>query len=195
MSSSNNETRRKILTACWKLMVSNIGQGVRMSDIAKAAGISRQALYLHFKTRSELMIATTQFMDEELDVGKRLKAYRNATDPVERIKAYVAAWAGHMTDIQGMARALLALSPTDEEAKEAWNERMDAIHAQCKLMTQDLSRAGRLKPPLSSKKAADLFAVAISFENWDRLRRHYGWGQKAYIDHTTAMILAALVKD
>lgn len=31
------------------------GQGVRMGDIAKAAGISRQAIYLHFDTRTALM--------------------------------------------------------------------------------------------------------------------------------------------
>ena len=173
-------------------MVNNIGQGVRMSDIAKAAGISRQALYLHFKTRSDLMIATTQFMDDELDVGLRLKAYRTASDPVEKIKAYITAWAGHMEDIQGMARALLALSPTDEEAREAWNERMDAIHAQCRIMTDALAKSERLSPHLSAKKAADLFAVLISFENWDRLRRHYGWGKKAYIDHTTHVVLSAL---
>lgn len=191
----NSETRRKILTACWELMVENIGQGVRMSDIAKAAGISRQALYLHFKTRSDLMIATTQFMDDELDVGRRLKKYRTATDPIEKIKAYVTAWAGHMEDIQGMARALLALSPTDDEARAAWNERMDAIHTQCRIMTDALAKEGRLQPPLSAKKAADLFAVTISFENWDRLRRHYGWGKKAYVDHTTHVVLASLVKE
>lgn len=176
-------------------MVENVGKGVRMSDIAKAAGISRQALYLHFKTRSDLLIATTQFMDEELDVGKRLSTYRTATDPVEKIEAYVKAWAGHMEDIQGMARALLAASPTDAEAYEAWNERMDAIHLQCRMMTDRLAKDGRLNPALSPKRAADLFAVAISFENWDRLRRHFGWSQKSYTTHTTRMILSTIVVD
>jgi len=55
MSSNEKNTRTKILEATWKLMEDRRGQGVRMGDIAKAAGISRQAIYLHFDTRTALM--------------------------------------------------------------------------------------------------------------------------------------------
>ncbi|MBL4878008.1 MAG: helix-turn-helix transcriptional regulator, partial [Hyphomonas sp.] len=55
MSSENLETREKIMRATWKLLEESGGSGVRMSDIAKAAGISRQAVYLHFPTRADLL--------------------------------------------------------------------------------------------------------------------------------------------
>jgi AcrR family transcriptional regulator len=76
MSSNNIETRTRILDAAWKLLETGQGSGVRMSDIAKTAGISRQAVYLHFPTRAELLIATTRHLDVVKDVDARLMATR-----------------------------------------------------------------------------------------------------------------------
>jgi AcrR family transcriptional regulator len=58
MSRENLETRIRILNSAWKLLVGSHASAVRMSDIAKQTGISRQAVYLHFPTRAELLIAT-----------------------------------------------------------------------------------------------------------------------------------------
>ena len=63
MSSDNPETRSRILKAALTLLEASQGKGVRMTDIAKRAGITRQALYLHFSTRAELLIATTHYLD------------------------------------------------------------------------------------------------------------------------------------
>ena len=192
MSSGRIETRRKILTACWTLLDTDAGAGVRMSDIAKAAGVSRQALYLHFKTRADLFIATTQFIDEALASEDHLASYRAAHDPAEKIAIFISEWARHMENIQGVARALFVAAPTDPEADAAWSERMAAIHALCLDMTKGLAAAGRLRPGLSAKRAADLLAVTISFQTWDRLRHDYGWSRGAYVSHITAQALTGL---
>ena len=44
MSRDNPETRIRILQAALKLLEASQGKGVRMTDIAKQAGITRQAL-------------------------------------------------------------------------------------------------------------------------------------------------------
>ena len=73
MSSSQNQTRTRILAAALALLESSGGQEVRMQDIAKAAGVSRQAVYLHFKSRAELLIATTLYVDEIRHVDARMR--------------------------------------------------------------------------------------------------------------------------
>lgn len=193
MSSEPSQTRRKILKTCWDLMVQTGGVGVRMTDIAKGAGVSRQALYLHFDTRAELYIATTQYIDEELNAAISLMDYLSAKDPVEQIGLFVKAWAGHMENIQHVARALLTAGVTDEEAMAAWNQRMDLLHGRCVDIVGALKNANRLRSGLSPKRAAELFAVTISFQNWDRLRHHYGWSKKTYIDAVTAQVVAGIV--
>lgn len=65
MSSRNRSTRARILDSAVSLLESGTGGAVRISDIAKAAGISRQAVYLHFPKRSDLLIAATRFLDEK----------------------------------------------------------------------------------------------------------------------------------
>ena len=64
MSSKNMQTRSKILQATLELLEAGEGGEIRMGDIAKRAGISRQALYLHFATRAELLVETTFYLDE-----------------------------------------------------------------------------------------------------------------------------------
>ena len=73
MSSGDPRTRTRILEATWGLMEERLGRGVRMSDIAEAAGVSRQAVYDHFGSRAELMAATVRYGDVLLGLGERLR--------------------------------------------------------------------------------------------------------------------------
>ncbi|MFT4874517.1 TetR/AcrR family transcriptional regulator [Congregibacter sp.] len=75
MSSKSLETRGKILDSAWSLLVGG-SNAVRMSDIAKLTGISRQAVYLHFPSRAELLIATTRYIDEVKSIDDRLAEQR-----------------------------------------------------------------------------------------------------------------------
>ena len=92
MSSQNLETRERILESAWTLLAESHASAVRMSDIAKRTGISRQAVYLHFPTRAELLIATTRYIDHVKDIDKRLAKSRSAASGLERLNAYVEAW-------------------------------------------------------------------------------------------------------
>jgi AcrR family transcriptional regulator len=75
MSSEKISTKTRILDTTWKLLEAR-DKNTRMSDIAKAVGISRQALYLHFPTRAALLIATTRHVDYVKNVDSRLEASR-----------------------------------------------------------------------------------------------------------------------
>ena len=96
MSSPTSETRVRILNATWKLLEASQGSGVRMSDIAKIAGISRQAVYLHFPNRAELLIATTRHLDEVKSVDARLMVSRNAITGLARLEAFIEAWGNYI---------------------------------------------------------------------------------------------------
>src|SRR4051794_41972833 len=51
-----------------------------MADVAGAAGISRQALYLHFPERSALLLALVEFVDEREDLAGAVAAVEAAGD-------------------------------------------------------------------------------------------------------------------
>ena len=89
MSSDNSKTRTRILQAALKLLEASQGQGVRMADIAKQAGVSRQAVYLHFSTRAELLIATTLYLDEVKGSDARLAASRSVWGQAVAVKLLI----------------------------------------------------------------------------------------------------------
>lgn len=178
MSSDLPPTRQRILDAAWRLLES--GAATRMADIAAAAAISRQALYLHFPNRADLLVATVRHIDAVKDIDGRLAASRGATTGEARLDAFVAAWCGYIPEIGGVGRALLAMQD-DAAAAAAWADRMEAVHHGCRAAVAALARDGVLSPDLSEAAASDLLWSLLSVETWQALVERRGWSQAAYV--------------
>ncbi|MCA1335194.1 TetR/AcrR family transcriptional regulator [Pseudooceanicola marinus] len=192
--SSENPTRRKILNAAWTLLEQG-GSQIRMSDIARAAGISRQALYLHFPSRAELLVAVTRHLDEEKDIDARLAESRNATTGQARLAAFIAAWGNYIPEIRGVARALMAMADSDAEARAAWDDRMDAVRQGCAAAVTALARDGQLDPALDEGRATDLLWGLLSVPLWIQLRETCGWSQEAYLAEMQRLAGRALLAE
>lgn len=188
MSSDNIDTRSRILKATLELLEAGQGKGVRMTDIARTAGISRQAVYLHFCTRAELLIATTHYVDELKGSEARLVASRTARSGIERLEAFIAAWGGYIPDIYGIARALLAMRDTDEAARDAWDKRMQDMREGCEAAINALATDGVLSPARTPDEATDILWTMLSVRNWEHLTIECGWTQAHYIE--TISVLA-----
>lgn len=180
MSSPENPTRRRILDATLGLLEQGPGIPVRMSDIAEAAGLSRQAVYLHFPTRAELLIAAARHLDVLRGVEARLAASRAAPTGRDRLEAWVAAWGDYIPEVHGVARALLAMRETDAEAAAAWNDRMEAVRDGCRAAVAALAAEGALVPDLDTDRATDLLAALLSVRTWEQLCLDGGWSQEDY---------------
>ena len=187
MSRKNLDTREKILQASAELLVDQQGNGVRMGDIAKRTGVSRQAVYLHFATRTELLIATTKFIDEQLQVDKRLEPSRQAKIGSERLNLYIEAWGNYIPEIYGVAKALMNAQDSDEAAEAAWKERMEAMKDGCRAAIEALHKDGNLSPDLKPKEAIELLWAMLSVRNWESLVQECGWSNKKYVDRLKLM--------
>jgi AcrR family transcriptional regulator len=193
MSRKNLPTRDRILEAAWHLLETG-GGTVRMSDIAKRAGVSRQAVYLHFPNRAELLIATTRYIDDIKRVDDRLAPSRAATLGPERLTAYIEAWGNYIPEIYGVGSALMAMGDSDEEARQAWADRMCAVREGCAAAVAAIKADGRLPDGYTLESATDLLWTLLSVENWEQLTQQCGWSQKDYISRITKLAKTALVK-
>ena len=180
-SSGNPETRRKILDAAWGTLEEAAGAEVRMSDIARRAGVSRQALYLHFPTRAELLAAVTRHIDGVKGVDARLAASRSAKTGEERLAAFIEAWGNYIPEVYGVARALIQMMESDDAACEAWRDRCAAIRQGCRAAIDALSADGRLTKDYSPEEATDLLWTLLSVGGWEMLTRDCGWPQEKYV--------------
>ncbi len=195
MSREKNETRQKILDSTLKLLEkSSGGKEVRMSDIAKGAGISRQAVYLHFPTRADLLIAVTYRLDEIYGAADRLIKPANAETGILRLDAYIEAWLGYLPLIYGVVKAMMDMRDDDEAANEAYNLRMQHIRAACETTVQALEKDGQLKPHLSIEIATDILWTLLSIPVWEQYRFKCGWTANECILRTTDQARAILLK-
>lgn len=195
MSRKNQSTRENILEASAQLLVENQGNGVRMSDIAKRTGISRQAIYLHFLTRTDLLEATTRYIDETLNIDERLAPSRQATSGEERLDRYIEAWGNYIPEIYGVAKALMNAQATDEAAAAAWRGRMLAMRDGCRAAIKALDDEGNLKPEFKPKEAIDLLWTMLSVSNWENLTIECAWSNKKYVKQMKELARLTFVKN
>lgn len=191
----SSDTRSRILEAAWKLLEDGAGSEVRMSDIAKKAGISRQAVYLHFPKRADLLIAVTRYIDEANEVDVRLAASRGAATGIERLDAYIEAWGNYIPEIYGVGKALMAMQETDSEARMAWEGRMLAVRKGCEAAVGALARDRALSLEIGEEKATDLLWTLLSVRNWEQLTLECGWPQDDYIGEMKRTARKALLAD
>ena len=194
MSSYKKNTRTRILDATWKLMEERRGLGVRMGDIAKAAGVSRQAIYLHFDTRTALMSATAIYVDEVKGLDARLQTVLSATSAVEALGLYVEVWGNYVPEIYGLAKALLAARDTDEAAAVAWDERMACLRDGCREIISGLAEEGRLLPDWTHDEAVEMFWTILSFQTWEQLTVECGWSVDEYTRWMKMLLLKSFVE-
>jgi len=193
MSSKMNPTRDRILQSTLNLLEAGGGSAVRMSDIARAAKISRQALYLHYPNRAELLVATTRYLDEVHDIEHKLADSRTAKSGIERLAAWVEVWGNYIPTVYGVSKALLAIKDSDEEAMLAWNDRMQAVRHGCAAAVAALKQDGNLTSDVSESEATDFLWTLLSVRNWEMLRKDCGWPQDRYIEVMKAKAASALV--
>lgn len=187
MSRENNETRSRILQATVDSLMESGGEGVRMSDIAKAAGVSRQAVYLHFASRTELLVAATRFLDDDLGLEERLEYVRQAKTPKDRLTRYVHFWGDYIPSIYGVANALIVARNTDEAAAAAWDDRMSALRSGCDAVIRSIAEDGQLAPGWTVDTGIEALWSMMLVPVWENLTINCGWTSGQYKEQLTLM--------
>jgi AcrR family transcriptional regulator len=195
MSTPKPDTPTRILQATLALLEKPHAKLPTMSDIARATGVSRQAVYLHFPSRTDVLVAATRYQDQTNNLAKALAPSRTARSGTERLDAFVTAWGNYIPRIYGVARAILAVTETDAEAAEAGNTRMADMREGCAAAVRALSEDGTLPPHTDPEHATDLLWTILSVRTWENLTQTCGWDQESYLTTVRGLALAALAQD
>ena len=194
MSRKTEQTRNRILETTVKILEQSGGSGVRMGDIAKASGISRQAVYLHFKSRTELLVAATRFVDERLDVDARLAPSRNAATGDERLRLYIEFWGNYIPEIYSVGKALMVAQETDEAAAAAWQGRMHAMRDGCRAAIDALAADKQLADGWTRPKATDALWTLLLVPTWENLTIECGWSTNQYVRFMSELAVRTFVR-
>ncbi|MGN9781220.1 TetR/AcrR family transcriptional regulator [Nonomuraea sp. ZG12] len=189
-----SRTRSGILETARRLITEQ-GPQVSMAEVARAAGISRQAVYLHFSSRASLLVAIVRNMDEQNGIRSRCEKALTGEEPVEAFRAFLRIWLRYVATIHPVASVLLASRRDDPDAAAAWKDRMGELHEGFLVAAHRLGAAGRLRPGLAPDVAADLAWAMTSIPVWEQLTADRGRSAGDVEEHLIGAVTAALTGD
>ena len=186
------QSRERILRAAWHLLLET-GPDIRLADVAKRAGLSRQAVYLHFGDRANLLLEVLAWADGELDLPELMTWVRNADSGVEALDRIVEVHAVYSPRIDAAARALEADQHRDEAVAAALRDRLDVRRAAHREVIARIAKEGLLAKGWTIDSATDVFAAVTMLGPWRELTEACRWSAEQYAERMSTFVREALV--
>ncbi len=165
-----------------------------MAEIAAAARITRQSVYVHFGSRGQLLIALVRRADEREEIWEKFAKAMDATRGSDRLDACLRVWFDFVPKIHPVARDLIRLRRLDEEAARAWNDRMKELRKFFRTLVRGLSDEGLLAPGWTVSRAADFLWAGCSVQGWELLVQDCGWSHASASKAIRYSLARALLK-
>ncbi len=191
--SSAKDTRSKILTAALALIRRRGGADISLGDIARAARLSRQAIYLHFADRADLMIALIRHVDELRGLPEKLRKIAEAPSGIAAVREMVALQASDNPGLWPIARVFDAVRRSDPAVERSWQDRLQNRLTGCRSIVARLQAESALRPGLDPEFGTDLLWSITSLRMWEDLVVQRGWSAEQYQEHVNRLLLNALM--
>jgi AcrR family transcriptional regulator len=192
---SRKNTGSRILETTLALIKRRGDADVTMADIAKAAKISRQGVYLHFADRADLMVALVRYADEKRGLAKEIQKITDAPNGTAALREMAALQARMNPSIWAAARAVDAVRRTDPAAERSWQDRLQHRLKAAHQVIARLQTEGNLRSGLDIQVAADLLWTITSLRMWEDLVLQRGWTAARYEELITELLLRTLTRD
>lgn len=170
------------------------GGDVSMAAVARAAGVSRQAVYLHFAGRSELFLALIEHADEQRGLDREVEQMIAAGSGAEALERVVTFQARTHPQIWPLARLIDAARRQDPAAEAAWRNRAADRLSGCQALVDRLADEGTLRPGLDRTVAADVLWTMTSLRTWEDLVVTRGWSAAQYRQRLTEALRSVLLR-
>jgi AcrR family transcriptional regulator len=176
----SRHTRAAVLDAAWQLLEDQGPEQTTMGAVAERAGVSRRALYLHFSSRAELLLALHDHVDGRLELAASLQPVFDAPDAVSALEEFAAHLARYHPRILAIDLALLRVQNENPDVAELVARGMQLWHEGCRSIAQRLADEGGLAEPWTVETAADLIWSFMFPETLHRLTVDRGWSTDRY---------------
>jgi AcrR family transcriptional regulator len=192
VATTQTGTRSRILDTAWELLRRRGTNQVTVADIAEAAGVSRQLVYVHFANRAGLLVAVARHYDASSGFVERVAATRKLP-AVDGLEALLRLWFAYIPEILPFARALEAAATTGDEGGTAWHDRMDDLWEAFRVAVDRVHRNGRLAERWTVRTATDWIWARSHLTTWQHLVGERGWPPGDYTERAVRSILAEVV--
>lgn len=189
-------TRQRILTAAYDLFAMHGYATTTMPEVAEAAGVAVQTVYLVFRTKAALLE----------------QVYAAAVLGPDQVRPVDAEWFGRATSESDPARSLslmldgvlpiaARLAPLAATMETIGDEEVRAVHAEKEALRRALHRRhiehlhqlGALSPGLTVDQATDLLLGLASPALYQQMVTVYGWPPQSWSAHLNDLLTCSLL--
>ncbi len=153
---------------------------VTMAEIARAAHLSRQAVYLNFADRGDLLLALVRHVDAKRGLQREAQKIADAPTGLIALREMVSLQARMNPGVWAIARAMEAVRRTDEAVERSWQDRLAQRLEGCRAIVMRLAREGLLRRELPANTAADILWTVTSLRTWEDLVLQRRWTREQY---------------
>jgi AcrR family transcriptional regulator len=169
------ETRREILRAARRLFTEHGFAGTSVQQIAEEAGVAVQTIYSSVGSKSALVLALGDLIEEEADALRLNAEISQQTDPRQLIATGV-----HLTrqlnERSGdILEILFTAASAEPDAAALAAEGMRRHDQGARQGAQRLASLGALAPDMTPERAAAVFAMMTTPASWRQLTQCSGW--------------------
>jgi len=182
MSSGRPDTRIAILNAARALFEEQGYHGAGLEAVAKRAGVSRQAIYLHFASKADLLTALHARI-YETDVVPALDRYPvwTASTALEGLDALIAVDAEVASKVWRIHEALVVARRHHDEVDETLRPREAERYSELERLGRWLRKEGDLPTHMRVGTFADIMWGLTSLGTFHNLVIERGWSPARFV--------------
>jgi AcrR family transcriptional regulator len=189
----SRRTRLALLAAARTLVEQEGLPALTMASVAEHAGVTRRSVYLHFATRTELITALYEYVNETAELAASLETVWQAPDAAAALER----WAHHLarchTKLIPFGRAFQRVRGTDPDAEHYWDLVMRQWRGSCRRLAEWLAAEQRLAAPWSVATATDMLWALMSFDVVEALVTDRRWSRKRFARRLGVLLQSTFV--
>lgn len=195
-SLTRSERTRVALLAATRSLIEEEGfERLTMAAVARRAGVTRRAVYLHFASRAELIAHFFEYVSETEKLAASTRPVWASPDAVTAL----AEWARHLarfhSRVVAATRAFERVYRTDPDAAPHRARYAREQLGACRRLAEWLEREQRLAPEWTVESATDMLWGLISTDMIERLLVDRRWSRKRLAEHLTVLLQSTFVAD
>lgn len=166
-----------------------------MAGVADEAGVSRQAIYDHFASKSDLVVAASEHILGEARRRHGLAPLPATASALDALDHAIADYVRTVPSVHAVAVANDLARSTDPAAQAAWTNRTRIRRERYRGAFERLDRDGLLRPGWTAEEAADLLFGLLSARMYEVVVIEGGWPLEGYEQRVRRLVRDALLDE
>jgi AcrR family transcriptional regulator len=180
-SGGRPQTRAQILEAARAMFEEHGYHGAGLEAVARKAGVSRQAIYLHFPSKAELLAALhMQIFTTDVVPAVERHPITDSTSALDALDATIAVDTEVVSTVWRISEVLAVARRQHPEVEQTLKPRDDERYGELLNLGHRLEKEGELPPTIGAALFADMLWGLMNTGTYRNLVIERGWSLDEY---------------